>query len=97
MQARQLTEMTAKCKSLEVQLYESSITVYLSMPFIFFVIFLALSLVCMLQILILFMEYNYVMQALLFFQTERDSLKLQCETLQAEFEKNNETQVRTYK
>ena len=30
------------------------------------------------------------------YQTERDSLKLQCETLQAEYQKNNETQVWTF-
>lgn len=29
-----------------------------------------------------------------FLQTERDSLKLQCQTLQEELEKNNEAQVR---
>lgn len=63
--------MTAKCKSLEVQvnrvLVISKINVISNCNVLVFSINL---------------------------QTERDSLKLQCQTLQAEFEKNNETQVR---
>lgn len=44
----------------------------------------------------MYMRCTWDVFSVFFLQTERDSLKLQCQTLQAELEKNNETQVRIY-